>query len=77
MVIMDATAGEHGAQQLYTKGNCKLNNVGVRKVAEKLLGFQVGDKAYRVEGTWTLDEGDKFWLFDMSKAEEVSKRKRE
>ena len=28
-------------------------------------------------GTWTLDEDDKFWLFDMSKSEEVSKRKRE
>lgn len=76
MVIMDTTAGEHGAQQLYTKGNCKLNNVGVRKVAEKLLGFQVGDGAWRVEGTWTLDEGDKFWLFDMSKAEEVSRKAR-
>ena len=80
MVIMETIAGENGAQKLNSNGsshsNCKLNNVGVRKVAEKMLGFKVGDGAWRVEGTWMLDEGDKFWLFDMSKAEAVSKRKR-
>lgn len=69
LVIMAAEKGEKNTQKLYagTKPT-KLNNIEVRKIAEKLLGFNVEDGSYRVEGTWKLDEDNEYWMFDMSKA---------
>ena len=66
LAIKAAKEGEEDTQRLYTKGQAKLNNAGVRKVAEKLLGFEVGDGHCRVAGTWTLDEEYEYWMFDFS-----------
>ena len=69
LIIMATEKGEKGAQRIYKKGSpYKLNNARVRKVAEKLLGFNIGDNAYRVEGAWTHDEEYDYWRFDMSRA---------
>ena len=69
LIIMATEKGEKGAQRIYKKGSpYKLNNARVRKVAEKLLGFNVGDDAYRIEGAWTHDEEYDYWRFDMSRA---------
>ena len=67
LAIMPAMENEDGALRLYTKGQpVKLNNTGVRKVAEKLLGFKVENGGCKVMGTWKLDEEYEYWLFDMS-----------
>ena len=70
LAIMAAEKGETGAQRLQqTKQQSKLSKVYMRKLAEKLLGFEVGKEACRVWGTWTMDDEYEFWMFDMSKAE--------
>lgn len=66
----------HIVSDLRFSSSWKIISVGYRSAAEKMLGFKVGDKAYRVNGTWTLDEQYEYWLFDMSTAVETSCRGR-
>ena len=74
LVIMAVKEGEADTQKLNKNTKpTRLNSVGVRKVAEQLLSFKVGDRAYRVSGEWKLDEEYEYWMFDMSKAMEVTR----
>ena len=73
LVIMAAKEGEKDSLKLYTNTKpTKLNNSGVRKVAEKLLGFKVGDGHCRVAGTWALDDEYEYWKFDFSSAKTLT-----
>lgn len=74
LAIMAAKEGDEDTQKLYMKGACKLNNASVRKIAEMLMGFKVGDDCYRIRGTWKLDEEYEYWLFEMSKAIQLTQR---
>lgn len=76
LIIKAAEPTEDGAKKLSFSSSWKIISVGYRSAAEKMLGFKVGDKAYRVNGTWTLDEQYEYWLFDMSTAVETPRRGR-
>lgn len=51
------------AKKLTFSSSWKIISAGYRKAAERMMGFKVGDGCYRVEGTWTLDEGYEYKIF--------------
>ena len=68
LAIMAAEKGEDGAFPLYTKGRqAKLNKARVRRLIEKMLGYEVGNGSCRIPGVWIPDE--RCWLFNVGEVE--------
>ena len=74
LAIKAAEKGEDGAFPLYMNGRqAKLNKTKVRRLVERMLGFEVGNGTCRIAGVWIPDEG--FWLFDVSEAQHAERKR--